>query len=69
MASMRVARSVQIGAFGRKTVALFRASRVDRRRINRDLRRRRSLSAVVKATAGPGIYAPDRRVTLTWRRR
>lgn len=67
LAGVRVARSVTLPGPGTQTVWLAPTSRADRRRVNRALRRRGRLTAIVSAAAGPGVYAADQRVTLARR--
>ena len=64
IAGVRVARTVRFTAAGSRAVRLAPARRADRARINRALRRRGRLTAIVTASAGRGAYAPDRRVVL-----
>lgn len=60
IASVRIARTVVFGAAGTQTIRLTPKRRADRRRINRALRRRGRLTAIVTADAGRGVYAGQR---------
>jgi hypothetical protein len=63
IAGVRIARTLVFTAAGAQTVRLEPRRRADRRRINRALRRRGRLTAIVTAAAGRGVYA-TRRVAL-----
>ena len=63
IADVRIARTLVFAAGGTQTIRLTPKRRADRRRINRALRRRGRLTAIVTADAGRGVYA-RRRIVL-----
>ena len=65
IAGVRVAKTVVFAAAGTQAVRLAPSRRADRRRVDRVLRRRGKVTAIVTAAvAGKPVYAPTQRVVL-----